>query len=63
MLEDVDFESSESAQGVKFTTSGVNWTMCRLGKDDYNKSLSRLISAMKEKGKWAYREKLKQLCT
>lgn len=50
MFENVDFDASESGQGVKFTTSGVNWTMCRLGQDDYNYSISRLITAMKAKG-------------
>ncbi|CAI8010550.1 hypothetical protein GBAR_LOCUS6944 [Geodia barretti] len=40
VLEEVDFDASESGHGVKFTASGVNWTMCRLGKDDYSRSIS-----------------------
>ena len=47
MYEDVDFES---ACGVKFVISGVNWTMCRPGVDEYDDALSKLIKGMKEKG-------------
>lgn len=50
MFEDVNFEASESGQGVKFVTSAVNWTMCRPGVDDYNDSMSKLITAMRAKG-------------
>ena len=50
MFEEVDFDASESGQGVKFTTSGVNWTMCRPGVDDYDVSMTKLISAMRAKG-------------
>lgn len=50
MLEDVNFEASESSQGVKFVTSAINWTMCRLGIDDYEASMVKLITAMKAKG-------------
>lgn len=51
MFEDVNFEASESGQGVKFVTSAVNWTMCRIGIDDYEASMVKLITAMKAKGR------------
>ena len=51
MFEDIDFDASESGQGVKFVISAVNWTMCRSGVDDYNNSISRLMIGMKAKGK------------
>ena len=50
MLEDVDFSTNELARGVKFVISGVNWTMCRPGVDDYNSAISKLMQGMKEKG-------------
>lgn len=50
MLEDVSFEASESGQGVKFVISAVNWTLCRIGIDDYEASMVKLITAMKAKG-------------
>ena len=50
MFEDVDFSTNELARGVKFVISGVNWTMCRPGVDDYNSAISKLIQGMKEKG-------------
>ena len=51
MFEDVDFSTNELARGVKFVISGVNWTMCRPGVDDYNSSISKLMQGMKEKGR------------
>ena len=50
MFEDVDFSTNELARGVKFVISGVNWTMCRPGVDDYNSAISKLMQGMKEKG-------------
>lgn len=50
MYEDVDFDKDQGAQGVKFTISSINWTMCRPDKDDYNTSISRLIQHLKEQG-------------
>ena len=50
MIEDVDFGTNELARGVKFVISGVNWTMCRPGVDDYNSAISKLMQGMKEKG-------------
>ena len=47
MYEDVDFES---AAGVKFVISGVNWTMCRPGVDEYDDALSKLMQGMRVKG-------------
>ena len=38
------------AKGVKFVISGINWTMCRPGIDDYAMSLEKLIVSMREKG-------------
>lgn len=51
MLEDIIFEASESGQGVKFVISAVNWTLCRIGIDDYEASMVKLITAMKAKGR------------
>ena len=51
MFEDVDFSTNELARGVKFVISGVNWTMCRPGVDDYNSAISKLMQGMKEKGR------------
>lgn len=50
MFEDVDFDKDQTTQGVKFTISSINWTMCRPDKDDYNNSVSRLIQDLKAKG-------------
>ena len=50
MFEDVDFSTNELARGVKFVISGVNWTMCRPGVDDYNSAISKLMQGMKERG-------------
>ena len=49
-FEDVDLDKDQTTQGVKFAISSINWTMCRPGKDDYNNSISRLISDLKAKG-------------
>ena len=50
MFEDVDLNSTEAARGIKFVISGINWSMCRPGVDDYMTSVQKLISGMKEKG-------------
>ena len=50
MYEDVDFDKDQGTQGVKFTISSINWTMCRPDKDDYNASVSRLIQHLKDRG-------------
>lgn len=50
IVEDVDFSTTEQARGVKYVVSGINWTMFRLGYDDYHSSLTKLISGMKEHG-------------
>ena len=55
MFEDVDFSTNELARGVKFVISGVNWTMCRPGVDDYNSAISKLMQGMKEKGTTYFR--------
>ena len=44
-------DKDKTSQGVKFTISSINWTMCREGRDDYNSSISRLIQDMKERGR------------
>ena len=50
MFSDVDFGVSETARGVKFVVSGINWTMCRPGVDDYALSIEKLSKAIREKG-------------
>lgn len=50
MFEDVDLDRDQNTQGIKFTISSINYTMCRPGKDDYNSSVSRLIHDLKAKG-------------
>ena len=50
VYEDVDLTSTESGRGLKYTISGINWTMFRPGKDDYDDSLQKLIKGMNEKG-------------
>ena len=50
IFEDVDFSATQKSMGVKYVISGINWTMFRVGVDDYNMSLSRLIQGMKEQG-------------
>ena len=52
MFEDVDFNASEQARGVKFVISGLNWTMCRPRVDDYNSAVSRLMRGVREKGRY-----------
>ena len=44
MFEDVDFSTNELARGVKFVISGVNWTMCRPGVDDYARAWNLAVS-------------------
>lgn len=39
-----------TAKGVKFVISGINWTMCRPGVDDYSLSIEKLVDSMREKG-------------
>ena len=51
MFEDVDFSVNDTAKGVKFVVSGINWTMCRPGVDDYASSLEKLVKGMREKGR------------
>ena len=51
MFEDVDFSVNDTAKGVKFVVSGINWTMCRPGVDDYAASLEKLVIGMREKGR------------
>ena len=50
IVENVDFSSTERARGVKYVVSGINWTMFRPGYDDYQSSLDKLVSGMKEQG-------------
>lgn len=49
ILEDVDFSSSDTAMGVKFVISSINWTWMR-PKDDYYTSLHKFIDGMRAKG-------------
>ena len=50
IIENVDFSCTERARGVKYVVSGINWTMFRPGYDDYQLSLDKLVSGMKEQG-------------
>ena len=50
LFEDVDFNSSSAAQGVKYIISGINWTMFRPHVDEYHISLERLVHGMKGRG-------------
>ena len=52
MFEDVDFNASEQARGVKLAISGLNWTMCRPGVDDYSNAVSKLMRGMREEGSY-----------
>ena len=47
VLEEVDFGVNETARGVKYVISGINWTMLRSGVDDYATSLGKLVSGLK----------------
>ena len=47
LLEDVDFGASETARGVKYVISGINWTMFRPRVDDYATSLGRLVQGLR----------------
>lgn len=47
ILEDVDFGVSETARGVKYVISGINWTMFRTGVDNYATSLDRLVQGLR----------------
>ena len=53
IFEEVDFNSSSTAKGVKYIISGINWTMFRPNVDDYHTSLARLYQGMREQG-WSY---------
>ena len=46
----IDFQGTELGRSLKFMISGINWTMCRPGVDDYGESLNKLIKGMKSKG-------------
>ncbi len=52
IVENVDFSGTERARGVKYVVSGINWTMFRPGYDDYQTSLTKLITGMKEHGQF-----------
>ena len=49
-LQDVDFGVTETARGVKYVISGINWTMFRPNIDDYNASLTKLVDGLKGSG-------------
>lgn len=49
MLEDVDFNSSDTAMGVKFVISSINWTWMR-PQDSYLDGLHRFMEGLKAKG-------------
>ena len=51
IFEDVNFEQSEKAMGVKYVINGINWSFFRPEVDDYASSLSKLVQGMKEDGK------------
>lgn len=51
-FQDVDFSITDTARGVKYVISGINWTMFRPNVDDYNASLAKLIDGLKGNGKY-----------
>ena len=50
IYEDINFEQSEKAMGVKYAIGGINWTFFRQGSDDYAASLLKLTQGLREKG-------------
>lgn len=49
-LQDVDFNVTETARGVKYVIAGINWIMFK-PSNDYKASLTKLITGLKDKGK------------
>ena len=49
ILEQIDFNASERARGVKYVISSINWTLFGSGYD-YGTSLEHLVQGMKRSG-------------
>ena len=52
-LQDVDFNITETARGVKYVIAGINWIKFK-PDGDYKASLIKLIDGLKEKGILSY---------
>lgn len=50
LYDEINFSENERSRGVKYVVSGLNWTMFRPGKDEYQLALDKLIKGMKDKG-------------
>ena len=48
-LQDVNFNITETARGVKYVIAGINWIMFK-PDNDYKTSLTKLIDGLKGKG-------------
>ena len=49
ILENIDFNASERARGVKYVIGSINWTLFGTGYD-YGTALERLVQGMKRSG-------------
>ncbi len=49
IFEDVDFNSSDTAMGVKFVISSINWAWLR-PEDDYHTNLYKFMEGLRTKG-------------
>ena len=54
VYDEINFSENERSRGVKYVVSGLNWTMFRPGKDEYQLALEKLIKGMKDKGRKAF---------
>ena len=50
IYQDVDFNASDTAMGVKFVISSINWTWCRPDQDDYDTNIYKFMAGMRAKG-------------
>ena len=49
LMENVDFNSSERARGVKYVIGSLNWTLFGTGYD-YGTAVERLVQGMRRSG-------------
>lgn len=66
LYDEINFSENERSRGVKYVVSGLNWTMMRPGKDEYQLAQEKLIKGMKDKGeqvaRCAFMLLLSQVC-
>ena len=48
IYEEVDFGTSEKAQGVDWAICSIHQTMFRPGKDDYDAALEQLVKGLEQ---------------